>query len=68
MPLEIAIDCPYCGIKVQWVYDQEEERIHRNMMGCPGAQCTWTYILSVNDITTERAEEIKSEQSPGIGD
>jgi len=68
MPLEISLDCPYCGVTINWVYDEEKERVRQDLKGCPGAQCTWAFLLGVREISTERANEIQENQSPKVGD
>lgn len=62
MPLEITLDCPACGTRITWTYDKENW-IDRDLKGCPGAQCTLPYNLGIREISTERANEIRENQS-----
>jgi hypothetical protein len=61
--IEITLDCPSCGSRISWAYD-EENGIFRDLKGCPGAQCTLTFNLGIHEISMGRANEIRENQSP----
>lgn len=63
MPVEINLECPSCGTTVTWLYNDEAEKLHRGPKGCPGPQCTVPFLLEAEEISLERANEIRENQS-----
>jgi hypothetical protein len=63
MPIEINLECPSCGTTNTWLYREEDDTLHRGLLGCPGPQCTVPFVLEAEEVSLERANEIAEEQS-----
>lgn len=62
MFLKISVQCPFCIDQVEWIYDVEDGRLHRQMIGCTGG-CTAVQEMSVHQISESKAIEFL-EQHP----
>lgn len=64
MYLKISVDCPICAAEVDWIYDSDNEKLHRGAMGCPGG-CTAIQEIRVTELSESRMKEyIKREDYP----
>ena len=46
-----------------WLYNDEAGKLHRGLKGCLGPQCTVPFLLEAEEISLERANEIRENQS-----
>lgn len=62
MLLELKLLCPFCAGDVQWLYDTDDDQLHRSAQGCPGG-CTVIYELSTREISVSDAKEFVDDLS-----
>jgi hypothetical protein len=62
MFLKISVQCPFCIDKVEWIYDVDDSRLHRQTMGCTGG-CTAVQEVSVQQVSESEVIEFL-EQHP----
>lgn len=62
VPMTILVEytCDECGHAMEWLYDEEEDRIEANdTVGCPGSGCTVVHRLFVTDVDEDRATQVR---------
>lgn len=65
MPIVFQYECPNCGAKLPWIYDEEEDSLRTDSVtGCPGTQCTKIHEVKVQRVDEAEAAEI--EERSGI--
>jgi len=60
MPIKFEYTCPDCVRTVEWIFNEEEERLEPDgVTGCLGKNCMKIHRASAMVVSEERAEKVK---------